>query len=282
MRTGGIFPGGRSSLRRPIAWALWGAASLFAAVLLWRALAGGFVRGVPVFAACAGTAAVYLVCLAACAIRGQSEQRPDRREIFGSSVATLLPPLLTSILLIPAGSTAGVATATVLFIAATLAAVSLLETASENGATFNAVGTSPLDGAGDPPAAPFVAGADIQSDGVAADRANPRHLSSTGGSAVSQWMSRSTSPEGDDVLEGSVVVQFEADQKQATAHLSFCPAFCEPPEVECEPLDDASVRLKIAAVYSYGARIDVRRSQGGPARVELGFTARAAAASGAA
>jgi hypothetical protein len=47
------------------------------------------------------------------------------------------------------------------------------------------------------------------------------------------------------------------------------------PTIECEPLDAADVELKVAAAYTYGARIEARRQE--PLEdlldVEIGYAA---------
>lgn len=75
---------------------------------------------------------------------------------------------------------------------------------------------------------------------------------------TTQWMSRGTLDEGESA-EGGCRAEFEAGQKLATIHLSFSPAFSVAPELECEPLDDSDVTIKVAAMQAYGVRLEVTR-----------------------
>lgn len=75
---------------------------------------------------------------------------------------------------------------------------------------------------------------------------------------TTQWMSRGTLDEGESA-EGSCRAEFEPGQKLATIHLSFSPAFAVAPELECEPLDDSDVTIKVAARQAYGVRLEVTR-----------------------
>ena len=76
--------------------------------------------------------------------------------------------------------------------------------------------------------------------------------------ATTQWMSRGTLGEGESA-EGGCQAEFEAGQKQAMIHLPFSPAFVVAPELECEPLDDSDVTIKVAAKQAYGVRLEVTR-----------------------
>ncbi len=104
-------------------------------------------------------------------------------------------------------------------------------------------------------------------------------LESANSIETSQWMKRRFDDEGNDMIEGAIKVQFEIGQKQVTLHLPFSPAFATRPDVECEVVNDCSARLKIAAIQSYGIRVDVRRSSNidQPETAEIGFFAAAAA-----
>lgn len=96
------------------------------------------------------------------------------------------------------------------------------------------------------------------------------------GDGVTLWMKRQRDAEGCDSLEGATKVEFVADQKLAVVHLCFFPSFAGTPEMECEILDEGSFHIRPAAVYPYGARVEVQRSAplDEPAVAELGFFAR--------
>ena len=80
---------------------------------------------------------------------------------------------------------------------------------------------------------------------------------------------------GRDLLRDRITVRFTAGQKTAVVHLPFTPPLESIPEIECEPSDDADVRLRTAAVQTYGARIEVRRTEPveTAANVEIAYAA---------
>lgn len=99
--------------------------------------------------------------------------------------------------------------------------------------------------------------------------------------AAPHWLRRKKNPDGADVLEGATTVEFAPGQKTATTHLVFCPPFTEIPEFRLESPESSDVRVKIAAVYVYGARLELRRAGTGRGTEEivLRFTARQSAPS---
>lgn len=108
--------------------------------------------------------------------------------------------------------------------------------------------------------------------------AEPESAPETSGN-VSQWMSRTLADDGEsETIEGVVTVHFAAGQKTAIVHLSFLPPLASTPEIDCEPQDAADVRLRTAAVQTYGARIEARRTDSleTTARVEIAYSAFAA------
>ncbi len=93
---------------------------------------------------------------------------------------------------------------------------------------------------------------------------------------VTLWMTRRTDADGFDSLEGGTKVKFSAGQKLAVVHLGFFPSFAQTPEMECEVLDEGTYHIRPAAVYPYGARLEIQRS-GQPGEsdvIELGFLVR--------
>ena len=88
-------------------------------------------------------------------------------------------------------------------------------------------------------------------------------------------MQRRLSDDGRETLEGEFTAVFTAGQKQAVVHLAFCPPLHGIPELECEPIDGADVRWKLAVAQPYGARIDVHRGGplGHPAEIRLAWFA---------
>ncbi len=95
---------------------------------------------------------------------------------------------------------------------------------------------------------------------------------------VTQWMSRRVTDEGE-LVEGWLRVEFPAGQREATAHVSFCPPLSGPPEIETEDLDGADLEIRVGTAFPFGTRLTVRRSgsTSQPASARIGFAAVVAA-----
>ncbi len=119
-------------------------------------------------------------------------------------------------------------------------------------------------------------------DTSATEDVSANDLGALGDSTV-HWMNRSVA-DGYETIEGGLRVEIEAGSRQAAVHLSFVPPFALTPELESEPLDGSDVRMRVTAVYPYGARFEVIRSGdlSEPASIELGYAAFAAATADAA
>lgn len=89
----------------------------------------------------------------------------------------------------------------------------------------------------------------LSSEAVAHPSENPQ---------MTQWMSRGLTADGETV-EGGCQVSFEPGQKLMAVHIPFVPALDSLPEFECEPLDEANVKIKISTRHRYGVRIEVTR-----------------------
>ena len=76
---------------------------------------------------------------------------------------------------------------------------------------------------------------------------------------VTQWMSRRVTDDGE-LVEGWLRVEFPAGQREATAHVSFCPPLSGPPKIETEDLDGAELEIRVGTAFPFGARLTVRRS----------------------
>lgn len=79
---------------------------------------------------------------------------------------------------------------------------------------------------------------------------------------VQQQIIRRRTESGGESLEALLRIEFAANQREASIHLPIQPALTGLPEVECEPLEDADVDLKVGAVHSYGVRIEAKRAGG--------------------
>lgn len=78
---------------------------------------------------------------------------------------------------------------------------------------------------------------------------------------LAEWCERSTDEFGNTVVLGSIVARFEPGQSLATVHVAFQPPFDRVPEFSFEVLDAALVRVRTPAVFRYGARLELKRSE---------------------
>ena len=79
---------------------------------------------------------------------------------------------------------------------------------------------------------------------------------------------------GGEMIEGTIPVFFEIGQKRAHLHVPFSPPLPGLPEVECEPVGEDSIRLKVAVRQPYGIRIEARRSEAAESlKTEISFAA---------
>lgn len=80
-----------------------------------------------------------------------------------------------------------------------------------------------------------------------------------GDESTTQWMTRRQEADGE-AIEGTVRVEFAPGQREAVAHVTFCPPLATVPDVELECVDGEDWQLKPDAVLPYGLRIQIRRS----------------------
>lgn len=79
------------------------------------------------------------------------------------------------------------------------------------------------------------------------------------GAVVSELQRRSTD-EGNELLEGQLVATFAAGARQTVLHVPFIPPFSGVPRLDCEVADGSDVRVKVAVVFPYGARLELKRT----------------------
>lgn len=96
------------------------------------------------------------------------------------------------------------------------------------------------------------------------------------GDDVLQQLTRSQAADGSEQLSGWLRAPFGADQRTATVHLAFCPQFAKTPEFTVEQLDGPELLRINKAVFSFGARLDLKLAvpAAGPRGVLLQFSAR--------
>jgi hypothetical protein len=75
---------------------------------------------------------------------------------------------------------------------------------------------------------------------------------------VLQQLTRSQAADGGEQLSGWLRAPFAAGQRTATVHLAFCPQFAETPELTVEQLDGPEILRINKAVFSFGARLDLK------------------------
>jgi hypothetical protein len=73
-------------------------------------------------------------------------------------------------------------------------------------------------------------------------------------------MTRCTTAEGLDRLDGTFWAEFPANAMTTTVHIPFCPAFERIPKVQVFPVDEADVQLRITSQKTFGVRVDVKRN----------------------
>lgn len=285
----------RRDAKQILATVIWASLILVAAVLLSRRYAGGFSsqQGSVVAACLAGTAAM-LLSLAAHLIyyAGRNSQKQPTAH-FLTGVATLLPPSAIALTVFPFGSNAGIAYLAGLFLLAATALVLTAEHAlwstgiADRRTTRRHMLTSPdgtpATGSTEQPLTSprhRVSSAPLPSSPEQASAQQPGQTETTAfdDQPPSQWMTRTTTPDGSERIAGSVHVHFAAGQRQAAIHLPFVPPLADVPQVDCQVLDDDSARLRVTDARPYGARIEVKRGQpvGEAGTIEVGFVAAAA------
>src|SRR5262249_15012606 len=90
-----------------------------------------------------------------------------------------------------------------------------------------------------------------------------------------QWMERVIDESGTVRLHGRIMAEFRTGESMAMVHIAFCPVFVCAPEFPCEIMTAPLGRPRPPVVYSYGARIELKRSgdMAQPARTEIRFSA---------
>jgi hypothetical protein len=75
---------------------------------------------------------------------------------------------------------------------------------------------------------------------------------------VSQQITRSVEA-GSETLDCLLRATLEAGQQHETLHFAFCPPLLWPPTATCEQLSGAACEVKLAAIETYGARLEIKR-----------------------
>ena len=79
---------------------------------------------------------------------------------------------------------------------------------------------------------------------------------------------------GGELIEGTMKICFDQGQKRANLHIPFTPPLPGIPEVECESVDEESLRIRVPELQPWGIRIEARRADASaPLDAEVGFAA---------
>jgi hypothetical protein len=100
----------------------------------------------------------------------------------------------------------------------------------------------------------------------------------TSAHSITQQLTRSTAADKSDVLCGRLRMNFAPGQRQGNLHVAFCPPFKTTPELTAAQIEGPGVRIKIAQLLPYGARLELKLivPSGESSCVLLRFSARAA------
>ena len=81
--------------------------------------------------------------------------------------------------------------------------------------------------------------------------------------------------EHSELISGVVQIDFEPRQQIAVAHVAFCPPLPSDPEIMAEPCEGEPVTVRVTESRSYGARLEVKRTQSLPTaeRIMIAFEA---------
>ncbi len=241
---------GRSRLQQT-AFAVWGSVAFVAIVFTGRGLAGAFRQELSTLAACVSAFVAAGICFGAMigyrSAIPEGFTRNQTRLAFG---LTVLPCVLLGVVLCPASSSLGIAWITTLGVGLTLG-VQLI-------------------------AKPFADLPNLHETGNPAETI-PVFPQALEAPDLTQWMTRRTLLEAGsrwEQIEGQSTVEFAAGQSHATLHLSMCPPMSSTPEIECEVQGEVFVEWKVAAVYPYGVRLELRRPApaADPLAVAVGYT----------
>jgi hypothetical protein len=259
----------RNERRRALAVALSTATLVLSAVLLARVLPGGWVAPIPAWAACIVCCATAVAGLAAHVLRSGLRPETARSEAarFAEFLLVVGPAGATAFALFPhdsgwqVGLIAGVLAATA-GLAVGAEALALLVFPERDGEEISNFKLEELEELHE------FDESDRPTAVVSADGPRPELLNlvaarpSDDSGTVLQSFTRTLCPSGDERIEGGVAVHFAAGERQAVAHLAFCPPLEAVPEVHCEAADGEAVRLRVSGVQPWGARIEVKRSGG--------------------
>ncbi len=86
---------------------------------------------------------------------------------------------------------------------------------------------------------------------------------------ITQQLVRRRTDEGTDRLEGTFLVEFPENQRTASVHVPFCPAFEGTPKIDVVLLDGEDATLSVVKPKPFGVRIDAKRRENAVGTVRI-------------
>ncbi len=260
-----------------VAGTFWCGLNLIALIVFGRWLAGAFSGEPSAGVLCAAATVIAVSGLGSYAVFQQLDFRGEHW-LWGALPAflTLFPSMVLLVVIPGSAATAWWFAATLLCL--TVAAVFTLETAVRHRQHL-ALAIQETEPAPLPNESPGDTDIDVQLEQRLAGTLSAVGLDQVEhpwqALGVTQWMTRSDANDGSVSVEGVTVADFAAGQNRASVHVTFCPPLPDSPQVECEAVDGTDVRIKVAAVFPHGARIDLTRPAHDkqPIQVALGYFA---------
>lgn len=116
--------------------------------------------------------------------------------------------------------------------------------------------------------------ADLKTPAAPARATTAERSSSAKSKSEASAFERTKADDGSELVEGVMTIRFDKGQKRANLHIPFSPPLPGMPEVECECVGDADLRLKVPVRQSYGIRIEARRTDADEElEADIGFAA---------
>jgi len=279
MANSSTMPRVRGDWRKLSAVVIWSGLATIALVVVLRRLSGAFTQPLPL--PILSSVTMVGVFLSLC---GNAMYQARRRAVGGNlgdipvGVATLLPPFATAAAIVPGDSPFAVASLVTLFIVAGTVVLLLADPGFaetlwkrhidgesvplfQNRELSTGKKTNTPAALMDPaalPGLPAVPGGEV-AEAIALETAagdEPPNRNKN----IELWVTRGTNGKGEEYVDGGLFVKFAPHQKRTTIHIPFVPPFNEQPQVVCKVQEDVDIRIKVAAIHTFGARLEARRS----------------------
>jgi hypothetical protein len=252
---------------------------LVAIVLLCRAAGGAVREAPPPIVACCLSALSFAIGLCAWQLDMRRNRTAAVRDLIASGLGGIAAPLIIGLTL--AGGSALVIGLTIAL--AFLSAAWVLAATALPGDAMDVESDVTPEAGGMLGELPLVAQtretevpeeAEPPANGACGDDRGPE--CALDDPEVSQQIVRRMGVDAGESIEALLRVPFRSGERESVMHLPIHPPLSAPPQVECEPLDDADVSIQVTAARRFGVRIEVRRPPPCelPAEVAVGVTIR--------